>query len=64
MSQEQLKNYLRGTLVELEKLNTSLRGTQEIARENEIYFLLRELIAEQIGNEESENTLSSAHPTR
>ena len=61
MSQEQLRLYLSSALGELDRITTDLRKQTPLTRESEIYFLLRELVIEQIGLDDRENTRNTDH---
>jgi hypothetical protein len=64
MSQGILKSYLMSALNELNRLTEHIRQTDQISQENELYFLLRELIQEQIGPDDREDTRPTNHQTR
>ena len=64
MSHKILKAYLNGALSELEKLTAQIQESRDFNRENEVYFLLRELIREQVGTETSEDSRHSNHAAR
>ena len=64
MSKEQLKLYLTSALGELERLTADLQQKPNVSRQDEVYFLLRELVAEQMGSRESENTSTADNAAR
>jgi hypothetical protein len=64
MSQENLRMYLATTLKRLNELTDSIRKDQPYTVENEVYFMLRELISEQMGTTEGESISHPNNPPR
>jgi hypothetical protein len=56
-----LKQYLQGTFAELNKLAEQIRATQDYSEHAELILCLRELVEEQMGTKNCENSSHSTY---
>lgn len=60
----ELRQFLQGTLAELNKLADQIRRTKDYSEQAEYILTLRELIIEQIDTQSYENTGHTDHAVR
>jgi hypothetical protein len=61
---KELKQFLQGTLAELNRLTDQIHRTRDYSEQAEYILSLREFVLEQIEVAPSEDSRHSAHPAR